>query len=732
MTRIRQWQGALRCALMGLAALAASSVQAGALDLDTIFADRIFAHPVMQDVHWADDGASFVFTRPASNGSGPESVRHTVSDGRETVLISAADLQRDGKSIGATRMQWTAPGDRVLITGPVTRTWDNVFEAPHYVYESGSKRLRVLADGKPLRAVSLSPDGTQVGYVIDNNLYLAALADGSARAVTSDGSADIFNGIFDYGSRMFGGTQAWHWSPDSQRVAFWRMDATEVRVFHLIDELPADGYNIVRELKYPNAGQVHAAGRIGVFDLGSGETRWLETGDNPDDYLVNLTWAPDAQSLLVQRLSRNHQRLDVLEADVDSGRSRVVLTDTDPAWLDLTDDLRFIGSGDAFVWTSEKSGFRHIYRVQRDGVQAALTQGDWEVTRVIDVDEQGGWVYFSAKIDSYIDEPVYRVPLAGGEVQRVSAAAGWHQWELAPGGRHVIARFSDANTPQHIALLDADGVTLRELARASSGGVDIAALPKTEFVQVPTDDGTLVDAFIIKPVDFDPSRKYPVITYGYGNAGSQVVVNRWGTQRGPAQDLWHRYFAEQGYIVIGLDNRTTTGRGKAAKNLTYRYYGKYATTDHLEAMAHIKTWPYIDGDRLGFWGWSGGGYLAAALMTKGAGMFSTAVSVAPVIDLVRYQAVGVERWMNTPKENPEGYAFVNLINDAHLLEGNLLLIHGTGDDNVKFGFTLQFADALIKQNKDFDMLVYPNEHHGIEGAQRHVFGQITRYFRLHL
>jgi dipeptidyl-peptidase-4 len=280
-----------------------------------------------------------------------------------------------------------------------------------------------------------------------------------------------------------------------------------------------------------------------------------------------------------------------------------------------------------------------------------------------------------------------------------------------------------------MTLRQPDGRKIRLLEENQLAAMEEYAMPHTEFIKVKLADGILIDGFMIKPLDFDPARKYPAIGYGYGNAGSQVVVNRWGTQRGPTQDLWHRYMAEQGYIIFAFDNRTTAGRGKAAKNLTYGHYAKYAILDYLEGVKYLKTLPYIDSSRLGFWGWSGGGYLAAALMTKGAPHIHTAVSVAPVINLDRYQAVGVERWMGFIKENEKGYSEVNLINYADKLEGNLLLIHGTGDENVKFAFTLQFANALIAHNKQFDMMVYPNRHHGIRDAQLHVFTKMANYFR---
>ena len=277
--------------------------------------------------------------------------------------------------------------------------------------------------------------------------------------------------------------------------------------------------------------------------------------------------------------------------------------------------------------------------------------------------------------------------------------------------------------------MQADGQKVRVLEENRIEAMQKYAMSHTEFIKVELADGILIDGFIIKPTDFDPAKKYPAIGYGYGNAGSQVIVNRWGTQRGPTQDLWHRYMAEQGYIIFGFDNRTTAGRGKAAKNLTYGHYAKYAILDYLEGVEYLKSLPYIDSTRLGFWGWSGGGYLAAALMTKGAPNIQTAVSVAPVINLDRYQAVGLQRWMGSLEENEKGYRETNLLNYADKLEGNLLLIHGSGDENVKFAFTLQFANALIANNKQFDMMVYPNRHHGISDAQLHVFTKIANYFQ---
>ena len=326
---------------------------------------------------------------------------------------------------------------------------------------------------------------------------------------------------------------------------------------------------------------------------------------------------------------------------------------------------------------------------------------------------------------------MYRVKLDGSKIEKLTERPGWHEWQFSPDRQLVIETRSDANTPHSMSLRRANGEPIRVLDPGQVGTTDKYAMPRTEFIKVETSDGIVIDGYLIKPSDFDPGKKYPVIGHGYGNAGSQVVVNRWVTspwQRNTKQDIWHRYMAGQGYIIFAVDNRTTAGRGKAAKNLTYGHYGKYAVLDYLEGVDYLKSLPYIDAERLGFWGWSGGGYLAAALMTKGAPHFKTAVSVAPVIDLNRYQAYGVERWMDSFENNPQGYYEVDLMNFADKLQGNLLLIHGTGDENVKYGFTLQFADALIASNKQFDMMIYPNQHHDLDDVRLHLFTRMTDYF----
>lgn len=702
------------------------------LDLQTIFASKEFASELPSALTWLPRGDRYAFKQ--EDGDGQRIVSSAVdAEGVDTALeIDQIEGLPEGFKL--TDFKWLPSSDLFLLQGEISTDWQGYQSAVWYVYKSNAKKLRPLGNqGQALQLVKLAPDGKHAGFVVDNNVYVANLDSGQTKPVTSDGSADIFNGVFDYGSTEFGPVDGWRWSPDGSKIAFWRMDASDVRFYPMIDELHS--YSEIRSFHYPNAGEKHAENRIGVFSVASNNTEWVDVGHDSEDYLPQMHWNTASNGLYIQHLTRDHNTLKLWH--VELARSSVqqkvtlLLTDTDPAWIDIGDDLKALTDG-SLVWTSEKSGFRHIYRISPTGEEQVLTEGDWSVDSVLGVDQADGWVYFYAKKDSLIDQHVYRVRLEDKNLEKVTTKPGWHIWDLSPDARNVLAIHSDARTPQSLSLLTASGSNLRTVVSNSVPALDDYAMTHTEFVTFITDDGIELDGFFIKPPNFDPLKKYPVISYGYGNAGSQVVVNRWGTQRGPTQDLWHRYMAQQGYIVFAMDNRTTTGRGKIAKNLTYGEYGKYAVLDYIQGVDYLKTLPWIDSSRIGFWGWSGGGYLAAALMTKAAPLFKAAVSVAPVIDLTRYQAVGVERWMGSPAENPEGYAAVNLVNYADRLQGKLLLVHGTGDENVKYAFTLQFADSLIRANKQFDMLVYPNQRHGISDYRLHVFSTISRYFDEHL
>ena len=716
---------AVLCASLIALMLPASHAATGKqLDMQTIFASDTLKVQLPTAITWLPNTNSYAFIETDEKG---QRIVSRAADSAETkIALALSDVDGLPANFTLTDFQWQPENNVLLLRGPVTTDWQGYRSAPWYAYQINEKTLRPLGEeSQQLQLVKLSPGGRYVGFVVDNNIYIVDIESGKSKAVTNDGDGNVFNGVFDYGSTEFGFVDGWRWSPDSEQIAFWRMDASEMRLYPLIDEL--QNYSEVRTFHYPNTSEKHAVNRIGVYALGSGKTDWINVGHDPDDYLAQMHWNTTSDGLYIQHLTRDHKTLKLWYAKPWQKKVTLVLQDNDTAWIDVTNDLQPLADGTA-IWTSEKSGYRHLYRVTAGEEETMLTQGDWSVDSVIGIDKKERWVYFYAKKDSLIDQHVYRVNLGDRRVDKLTDEAGWHIWLLSPDADYALATHSDANTPQSLSVVTAEGKEAQSIVAESVPVFDEYAMTHPEFISFETDDGISLNGFLIKPPNFDPSKKYPVISYGYGNAGSQVVVNRWGTQRGPIQDLWHRYMAQRGYVIFAMDNRTTTGRGKAAKNLTYGEYGKYAVLDYIQGVNYLKSLPWVDSERIGFWGWSGGGYLAAALMTKAAPLFKAAVSVAPVIDLTRYQAVGVERWMGTPDENPEGYAAVNLMNYADKLQGKLLLIHGTGDENVKFAFTLQFADSLIKADKQFDMMVYPNQRHAISDFRLHVFSTISRYF----
>jgi len=393
--------------------------------LESIFNGPDFQSRALDNLQWSEDGSSFTYTRRDPSTGLLDIYEQDVTDSSERLLLGSKRLTHQGKNVEMSAYQWSGDRRYLLISGPKVRTWDSVIEGPYYIYDSASQSIIALADGnETLRNVRLSPGGEHVGYVLDNNLYVTDLSHGTTVAVTEDGDENIFNAIFDYTGTGFGFVDAWHWSPDGRKIAFWRIDVTDVKVFWIVDELGK--YNELYPLKYPNTAEKHAVNQIGVYKLDSGQTTWMDIGENTDDYIPRINWTRSSTTLSIQRISRTHKLLELMLADVETGKSTVIVTDTDPAWIDVTRDLTFFADEDKFVWTSEKSGYRHAYLYDYEGNEKQLTQGDWEIHSLIALDEANGWLYFYAKKDSFIDQHVYRVGLDGSAVERLSGESGWY------------------------------------------------------------------------------------------------------------------------------------------------------------------------------------------------------------------------------------------------------------------------------------------------------------------
>lgn len=696
------------------------------LTLEDIYDSDKFRGKTIENIQWQPDGSAFTFTKRNEETEQLDIYTHEVKSGKEKRLLAGADLKYENESVNMSGYSWTSDGKYLLITGKITAIWRHSRQAPYFLYELKNKKLIAIANGDAhLRNVKLSPDGKWVGFVRDHNIFISDLKTGKERAITENGTTDILNGEFDWVyEEEFGLADAWRWSPDSKKIAFWNTDQSRVKEFHLLDQMPL--YNTVFKLKYPKAGEQNAVVKIGVADLETGKTTWLDLGEETDIYIPRIFWTNSSRKLAMVRLNRLQNHLNLLIADLSTGKTRAIIEDKNPAWIDVRHDIQFLKSKDQIIVTSEKSGFKHAYLYDYDGnLVQQVTNGDWEISSLAGVDEKNDLLYFYGKKDSPLEHNVYRINLNGKKLERISKRAGWHRGNFSPDFKHVVGFFSDVKTPTQVMLRKADGSLLRFLEKNEIAALQEHALVPPEFFSFKTTDGTKLNAYMIKPANFDAAKKYPVLVFGYGGPGSQMVVNRWGGSR----TLWHQLLTEKGYIVFCVDNRGTGGRGKAFKNLAYKDLSKWAVHDQIEGAKYLAALPYVDSSRVGFWGWSGGGYLTLMMMMRAADYFKTGVSVAPVSDFHFYDTIWTERYMGLPQENVEGYKAANVLNYIDGLKGNLLIVHGTGDDNVHVQNTMQVVDALQNRAIQFDMMIYPNRNHRISGGktQLHLFTKITNY-----
>jgi dipeptidyl-peptidase-4 len=573
-----------------------------------------------------------------------------------------------------------------------------------------------------------------------NNLYVERLDDGQVTTLTSDGSETTINGTSDWVyEEELDLRDGFRWSPDGLSIAYWQFDSTGVGLFSLINDTDSV-YPRVTRIPYPKAGTTNSAVRIGVIPASGGETRWMKTpGDPRNTYLARLEWV-DARTVAIQQLNRLQNRNDYLLADVKSGTVQRAFTDESNAWVEVVDEVRWIDNGRAFLWISERDGWQHVFRVARDGGQATLiTRFDADVTDVVGLDQAGGWLYFRASPERATERYLYRSRLDGtGVPERLTpqGAAGTHGYDMGNGGTlafHTYSRFDRPPVMDVVSLPDHRSLRpLTDTAALEGRLAPVLARP-VEFFSVAVDGGATLDGWMLKPPEFDPARRYPVIAFVYGEPASQTVVDRWGG----AQMLFHRALADAGYIVLSVDNRGTPApKGAAWRKVVYGSVGDLSSKEQASAIRALAAQrAYIDPTRIGIWGWSGGGTSTLNAMFRFADVYQVGVAVAPVPDQALYDTIYQERYMGLPKENQDGYRRGSPIHHADGLRGKLLVIHGSGDDNVHFQGTERLINRLVELGKPFDLMVYPNRTHAIAegpGTTPHVYRLIARYFMEHL
>lgn len=687
-------------------------------------------------VQWlegADD--AFLIIDAAEGGRGSDLWLEGIQSGTRTRLVEGTALASSDTAGPPTisAVSRSSDGSRLLLFTDAQQVWRQATRGTYLVYEPETGRtIPVSSQPGSQMFAKFSPHGDRVAFVRDHDLYMTDLDTGREHRLTHDGSEVIINGTSDWVyEEELGLRDAWRWSPDGQRIAFWQFDQSPVQTFYMMDDSPV--YSQPVPLRYPKAGSDNSRVRIGIFELASGRVTWVDAGDDEEAYLARMDFAASPDEVVIQRLNREQNRLDLLMADVVTGESRVILSEEAPSWVDVNDDFRWLGDGQQFLWTSERDGFRHIYLYDRSGeLIQQLTRGSWDVNRIEGVDPTEQWVYYSAINPTPTERQLFRVRLRDGRVQRISSEPGFHSISMAPNAATYLDVYSRNGVPPVYRLHDANGAVIRVLednADVAARVAESGATPPNFFGFI-TSDGVRLNGWMMRPPGFDPMQKYPVLLYVYGGPGSQTVTDSWGGSR----YLWHQALAAQGYIVVSVDNRGTGGRGRDFKNLVYQKLGEWEANDQIEAARHLASLPYVDAERIGIWGWSYGGYLTALTLMQGGELFAAGVAVAPVTDWRLYDTIYTERFMRTPQENPEGYDASAPLNHVEGLASEFLLIHGSADDNVHFQNSVVLAEALQRAGKQFDFMMYPNQNHsiGAQGAPLHLFTLITDWLNENL
>ena len=738
-----------RCSLLFLA-LAAAPVAAqppkadpAKITLDRIFASDDFRGDPVPAVKWLDGGA-YTTLAPSKAHKGASDIVRTDKDGKSEVLVAAEKLTPPGakEPLPIHGYELSKDLDVVLVFTNAARVWRQYTRGDYWTFRRSTGALAKLGgDAKPstLMFAKLSPDATLVGYVRENNLFVEPVAGGAAAAkLTADGSEQVINGTFDWVyEEEFYCRDGWRWSPDGRSVAYWQLDTRGVKTFTLVDNT-SGSYPVLKTFAYPKAGERNSACRVGVVAATGGATKWLDVpGDTRTDYYIpRMEWAGNSTELVLRRVNRLQNALDVMLADAATGKARTVLTERDGAWVDVHDDAaEWVEKGGALTWVSERDGWRHLYLASRDGKAVRkVTDGEFDVIRVLHVDEKAGSVYFLASPDNPTQHYLYRAALNGsGAPERLSPTdqAGWHDYDVSPDGAFAVHTHSAFGVPPRVSLISLpDHKVVRTLAANDALRATVAGLAQTpvEFFRADAGGGVKLDGWLMKPAGFDPAKKYPVVFHVYGEPAGQSVTDRWGGRN----HLWHLMLTQQGYAVACVDNRgTPCPRGRDWRKAAYRKVGTLASEEQAAATRDLlKQKPYLDAARVGVWGWSGGGSMTLNQLFRHPDLYKTGMSVAPVPDMRLYDTIYQERYMGLPQDNAEDYRTGSPLAHAAGLRGNLLLVHGTGDDNCHYQGTELLANKLIELNKPFTLMAYPNRSHSVnegKNTSRHLYALLTRY-----
>ncbi len=618
---------------------------------------------------------------------------------------------------------------KILIKTETEAIYRRSTRANFYVWDKSNNTLTTVESEGKQRYATFSDDANKVAFVRGNNMYYKNIASGKTTQITNDGKFNhIINGGTDWVyEEEFAIAKGFEWSPDGNKIAFMRFDESAVKEFTMT-LYNNDLYPEYETFKYPKVGEENATVAIHIYDLKSGKTVKAETGEEADIYFPRIKWTLDANKLCIFKMNRHQNELELLLTNASTGATSVMLREINKYYIDITDDMTFLDDGKNFIWTSEKDGYNHIYMYGLNGkLKKQLTKGNFDVTSMYGVDKKRKKIYYQAAKDSPMERHIYAVNFKGKKDKKITPAKGTNRTQWSSNFDYYVNTHSDLNTPATYTVFENLGKKVRVIE-------DNAGMQKTqmaynwnnfEFFNFKTSENVDLNGWMIKPADFDPNKKYPVFMYVYGGPGSQTVNDSWGG----LNNWWFQMLAQNGYVVVSVDNRGTGARGQEFKKMTYLQLGKYETMDQIEAAKWLGKQSYVDAERIGIFGWSYGGYMSSLCLFKGADVFKSAIAVAPVTNWKWYDTIYTERYMRTEKENESGYKDNSPVNFTDLMKGKYLLVHGVADDNVHFQNTAEMVNALVRSNKQFDTYFYPNRNHGIYGGttRLHLYNKMTQF-----
>jgi len=661
------------------------------------------------------------YTKLKKSDEGQEIIKYQFKNGKEvTTLFKSSDF--DVKKINS--YSFSNHDKLMLLTTETESIYRYSKRSIYYVFNIHNNKLKQISENK-IRYATFSPDGSNVAYVFENNLFIKNLKSGQETQVTSDGKKNyIINGASDWVyEEEFKLVKGFSWSSDSKTIAYYKFDESHVKEFSM-DKFNGGLYPTQEVFKYPKAGEDNSTVNIYLYNVQE-DTKTLIYTENDYEYIPRIKWTSDANILSIIALNRHQNKLDFILVDAKDGTNKVLFSEEDKYYININDNLSFLPSN-YFIWTSEKNGYNHIYLKGLDGSEEQLTKGSWEVTSFDGLDSDNMQIFYRSTEEGSINRTLYMLDLESGKREKLSNIVGTNSVKFSKGLKYYIKSYSNANTPPIYSLHNSDGTVIKVLENNEVFNTKMKDynLSEKEFITIHTDNADL-NAWVIKPPNFDKTKKYPLFMFLYGGPGSQMVLNNYGGNN----FFWYQMLAQKGYVVACVDNRGTGGKGAEFKKMTYKELGKYETIDQIDAAKYFGNLDYIDSKRIGIQGWSYGGQLSSLAITKGADYFKLAIAVAPVTNWRYYDNIYTERYMQTPKENPNGYDDNSPIYHVDKLKGKYLLIHGSADDNVHVQNTYEMTSALVKANKQFDLFIYPDKNHSIYGGSTryHLYKKMTDF-----